>query len=516
MVPERLSAIALAGVRVQVEFGSSVHEGLILERCESSPNAGKLKNLLGVLSIHPVATPETIELFRLVARRWAGAPYDIIRSAIPPRVASVDKEEFLKPAEPEEKPLLNTSAQVIPKALLSRWVRAFWSMPACQRSSQILAALVISRAEFGQVLLVVPDERNLLAVERELLHLVSADRIARLDGHNSRSDRYRDFLRVTKGVANIAIGLRGAIFTPLSEEATIIVIGESSQLLYEPRTPGWNVRDVALMRVTQSEVNLIFAGFSPSLEIGRLIDMGWLSMVSSQQRRSVIAAPQMQGELLPSKAFDVVRKALKDGPILFLVPRKGYGNAVLCKKCRNVATCNCGGRLQQSGAGRSPQCVLCLADFPLWRCNWCQSDEIYIAARGIDRFVEEIGRSFPNVAVINSSGEHIVDSISRQSALVVATPGSEPDVEGGYGAVMLLEGIRFFGHSELRSAERAREQFFQSASLVSANGEFFSNRSHASDCGRSYRWNPAPMVRKELQERAEVALPPYYRFITIN
>ena len=50
----------------------------------------------------PVATPETIELFRLVARRWAGAPYDIIRSAIPPRVASVDKEEFLKPAEPEE------------------------------------------------------------------------------------------------------------------------------------------------------------------------------------------------------------------------------------------------------------------------------------------------------------------------------------------------------------------------------------------------------------------------------
>lgn len=513
-VPERLSAIAQEGVRVQVEFGASVHEGLILERCESAPSTGKLKHLLGVLSVHPVATHETIELFRLVARRWAGAPYDIIRSAIPPRVASVDKEVF---SRFKKTSTINMSEHRAPRALLSPTVRAFWSMPASQPSSQILAALVVSRAQFGQVLLILPDERNLVSLEDELLHLVGADRIARLDGHSSRSDRYRDFLRVAKGVADIAIGLRGAIFTPLSEQATLIVVGESSELLYEPRTPGWNVRDVAVMRAMQSKVNLIFAGFSPSLEAGRLIDMGWLSMVSSGQRRSVIAAPQVHGELLPSRAFEVVRKALKEGPILFLVPRKGYGNAVLCKKCRNVATCTCGGRLQQSGSGRAPQCVLCFTDFPLWRCNWCQSGDIYIAARGIDRFVEEIGRSFPNVEVINSSGEHIIDSIPRQAALVVATPGSEPEVEGGYAAVMLLEGMRFFGHSELRVAEKAREQFFQAASLVSSRGTIFIaiDPTHPIVSALT-RWNPAPMVRKELREREEVALPPYYRFITIE
>lgn len=513
-VPEPLSAIALVGVRVHVEFGSSVHEGLILERLESSPSAGKLKELLGVLSPHRVATPETIELFRIVARRWAATPYDIIRSAIPPRVASVDKEEF--PTQ-TQKSLRKTSTSVTSEALTSRSVRAFWSMPASQPSSQILAALVLARAEFGQVLLIVPEKRNLLSLEQELLHLVGAARIARLDAHASRSERYRDFLRITKGAADIAIGLRGAIFTPLSKEATIIVVGESSQLLYEPRTPGWNVRDVAVMRAMQAETNLIFAGFSPSLEVGRLIDMDWLSMVSSQERRSVIAAAQVQGELLPSRVFGVVRKALKEGPILFLVPRKGYGNAVLCQKCRNIATCACGGRLQQSGSQRAPQCVLCMTDFPLWRCNWCQSSDIYIAARGIDRFVEEIGRSFPNIAVINSSGEHIVDSIPRHPALVVATPGSEPEVEGGYAAVALLEGVRFFGHSELRSAERAREQFFQGASLVSSTGTIFLaiDPTHPIVSALT-RWNPAPMVRKELRERAEVALPPYYRFITVE
>ena len=512
-VPERLSEVALAGVRVQVEFGSSVQEGLILERLESAPSIGTLKYLLSVLSVHAVATRETIELFRLASRRWAGAPFDIIRSAIPPRVALVDKEIFSE----IEKRRVNLPAYVVPQALIAPAVRAFWALPSSQPVSQILAALVVARVEFGQVLVIAPDERNLLCLERDLLDLVSVDRIARLDGHSSRSDRYRNFLRVTKGVADIAIGLRGAIFTPLSERATVIVLEESSELLYEPRAPGWNVRDIAVMRAMQSQTNLIFAGFSPSLEAGRLIDTGWLSLVSSSQRRTVIAAPQVQGELLPSKAFDVVRKAIKEGPILFLVPRKGYGNAVLCKKCRNIATCTCGGRLQQSAAGQVPQCVLCLTYFPLWKCNWCQGSEIYIASRGIDRFIEEIGRSFPNVAIINSSGEHIVDSFPRHAALVVATPGSEPDVEGGYAAVMLLEGMRFFGHSDLRSGERAREQFFHAASLVSSQGIIFLAMDVSHPIVNALtRWNPAPMVRKEMQEREEVGLPPYYRFITIE
>jgi primosomal protein N' (replication factor Y) len=513
-VPERLSETAVAGVRVQVAFGSSVQEGLILERLESAPSTGALKFVLSVLSVHIVATPQTIELFRLAARRWAGNPYDIIRSAIPPRVAAVDREEFLKP---RARAIHKRPAHVVPRSLLTPAVRAYWAMPASLPAAEILASLVVARAEFGQVLVIVPDERRLLSLERQLLALVDVDRIARLDGHVSRSDRYRNYLRATKGQVDIAIGLRGAIFTPLSEKATIIIINESSELLYEPRTPGWNVRDVALLRSMQTEVNLIFAGFSPSLELGRLIDTGWLFLVSSTHRASVLASAQVQGELLPSLAFGVVRKAIKEGPILLLVPRKGYGNAVLCKKCRNVATCICGGRLQQSASGKDPKCVLCLTIYPLWKCSWCQGGEIYIASRGIDRFVEEIGRSFPNVGIVNSSGDHIVDSIPADSLLVVATPGSEPDVEGGYAAVLLLEGLRFFGHSDLRSGERAREQFFHAGSLVIAGGPIFValDATHPIVSALT-RWNSAPVVRKEMQERKEVALPPYYRFITIE
>ncbi|MFA5917990.1 MAG: hypothetical protein WC800_00395 [Candidatus Nanopelagicaceae bacterium] len=513
-VPEALSSVAQTGVRVQVEFGNSIHEALILERIESSPNAGNLKVLLKVLSSHCVATSESLALISLVARRWAGAPYDVIRGAIPPRVASVDKEPIGLPKE-FELPRVNRGD--IPPELLKKEVRAFWSLPPSLDLSQVVSRLIASRIEHGQVLLVAPDERQLVHIENELLLLLPRESVARLDGHLSREDRYRNYLKVVNRSSRVALGLRGSIFAPLQPGSTLIVLGETSELLYEPRSPGWNVRDVALIRANESKENLIFLGFSPSLELARLIDTGWIAQISSKRRRAVTAQSQTHGELLPSKVFSIVRTALKSGPVLFLVPRKGYGNAVLCNKCRNISLCECGGRLEQKAAGRDPQCVLCLKQFPSWHCSWCQGALIYIASRGIDRFAEEIGRAFPTNQIINSSGDHIVDHIPHLPSLVVATPGSQPSTPGGYSAVALLEGTRFFGHTDLRAAETAREQFFDAASLVSESGTIFMTLDPGHPVVASLtRWDATAMVRKELQDREELKFPPYYRYISLE
>ena len=513
-VPEKLSSTVLPGVRIQVEFGNSVHEAIVVERSEDSPNSGNLKYIRKVLSPHSVATADTLELISLVARRWAGTPYDIIRSAIPPRIAAVDKEKLPQSAKNE---FSIEPDRELPRELLGRDIRIFWSLPPSKNISTLIAQLISARLGVGQVLLILPDERQLIQAEKALLAVLPPESVVRLDGHISRTDRYRNYLQIQAGRARVAIGLRGAIFTPLEADSTIIVMGESSELLYEPRTPGWNVRDVALMRASQFKVNLLFLGFSPSLELARLIESGWITHLSSKRRVTVSAASQSHGELLPSKLFSVVRSGLESGPVLFLVPRKGYGNAVLCSKCRNIALCSCGGRLEQKASGEDPQCVLCFTTFPSWHCTWCQGTLIYIASRGIDRFSEEIGRAFPHYQVINSSGDHIVDHVPDQPSLVVATPGSQPQAENSYAAVALLEGTRFFGHTELRSTEEAREHFFESASLVSDSGAVFLVLDSAhSIVGSLTRWDPTTMIRKELQDREELRFPPFYRFISLE
>ena len=501
-------------MRVEVEFGNSPQEGIVIERLESSATMGNLKQILKVLSPNPIATPQTLELFRLVARRWAGAPYDVIRSAIPPRVAAVDKEKFEGGSTPK---LLNVAPPVHAKVFTHRKTRSFWALPPGVPRAKLIAELVVTRSLVGQVLLIAPDERELSSIEEELSFYFSVGDMARLDGSLTRSQRYRNFLRVTKGEVDIVLGLRGAVFAPLKDDATIVVVGESSESLHEPRTPGWNARDVALMRSSEMNASIILVGYSPSLEVARLIESRWLVQVSSKTRRNVLALSQSMGELIPSGAFSVVRKAVKKGPVLFLVPRKGYGNSVLCNKCRNVALCTCGGRLELLGASENPRCVLCRVTYEGWKCRWCQSSEMYLASRGIDRFAEEIGRSFPNIPVINSSGDHIVESIPASPCLVVSTPGAQPRSREGYAAVALLEGLRFFGHSELRSTESSREIFFQSSALASLTSPIFVaiTPTHPIVAALT-RWDSSPLVRKELQEREEMHFPPYYRFICVD
>jgi primosomal protein N' (replication factor Y) len=513
-VPEVLSLLTVTGARVQVEFGNSFHEGIVLERTDSSPSMGNLKQILQVTSPNLMATSQTLELFALVATRWAGSPYDVIRSAIPSRVASVDKE----PSAQHGKSSLRSPLSFLhSKTLLQKKIRAFWALPPATPRQRLVAELVTARYGLGQVLVIAPDERELNAIEQELAAFLTPESIVRLDGGLSRIDRYRNFLRVVRQEADIILGLRGAVFAPLKEGATIIVMGESSQSLHEPRAPGWNARDVALLRSSEMNVNLILVGYSPSLEAARLIDTQWLTHISSKTRTNVIAMAPTMGELIPSTAFSIIRKALKVGPVLFLVPRKGYGNSVLCNKCRNIALCTCGGRLEQRGAQESPRCVLCRTPYEGWKCRWCQSSEIYLASRGIDRFSEEIGRSFPNIPIINSSGDHIAESVPTLPCLVIATPGAQPKSYVGYACVALLEGLRFFSHSELRSTENSREVFFQSAAMGILTGTTFISfmPSHPIVAAIT-RWDATPLIKMELREREEMNFPPYFRFICLD
>ena len=181
----------------------------------------------------------------------------------------------------------------------------------------------------------------------------------------------------------------------------------------------------------------------------------------------------------------------------------------MCAHCRNVAACECGGRLSVSAKGKAPSCVHCGNSFPAWKCSFCSRDKQYLAGRGIERAAEEISRAFPNIPVVISAGDVIKDRIEAKPALVLATPGAQPQVVGGYAAVVILEGLRFFAHTDLRTQERARELFLETSSLISPEGLVLlvMDDSHPIVSAIA-RWNVAPLLKRELSERLELKLPP--------
>ncbi len=513
LIPEHLSDLMQVGVRVSVPFNRGKCEGLVISRTDFATSVAPLKFIEKIISPYPVATIETIELFKQVSQRWAGTTIDVLRSAIPPRSAGVEREvasaQFSVPKFTED--------ESVAKELLNDEVRLFWALPPDPDPIKTLASLIIRRSSKSQVLAILSDEKELEEVGQGIDTLIGSGFYSRLDSAQERSARYRDYLLFTQGKRRIALGLRGAIFTPLVKHSTIIVSHESSAHLYEPRAPRWNARDVALLRAGDASINLILTGFSPSLEVGRLLDVGWLNLLQAPSVHHVVASEPKYGELIPSQGFSIVRSALKKGPVLFLIPSKGYGNAILCARCRNLGLCQCGGRLMRKSSQALPQCSLCAMEFAHWRCGTCGGERIYLASRGIERFAEEIGSSFSNYPVVSSFGEHILLSVEAKPQLVLATPGAQPLVKGGYSAVILLEGHRFFGHASLRADERAREQFFSFASLATSAGSIYISMQPAHPIVAALtRWNPLGLVRRELIEREELGLPPYRRFIRLD
>ena len=501
-VPESLSAFIDVGVRVQVPFNGREVEALVIERVDSSEVVGRIKPVTKILSVYPVATKLSIELISKTAKHWCTNPFDIIRSAIPPRVASIDKTEKFEHSQATPK---KKGAQELSFAAFSPHSKPW----------ETTASLASQALNLGSVLVIAPDENDIDAISESVKRLGVT--CIRLDSSQSRAQRYANYLRSNSSDSAIVIGARGAVFTPIKDLATIIVYKESSHEHYEIRSPGWNVRDVVNMRRDIEGLNLIFTGYVPSLEISRLIEEKALIYKNSPQRVLVKAHSSDDGALLPGGIFGDIRKALKQGPVLFLAARKGYGNALLCAHCKNLAVCSCGARLSVSAKAAAPTCGICAKSYPSWSCAWCQRDKQYLASRGIERAAEELSRAFPGVPVVLSFGDVIKSHVEDKPSIVIATPGAAPQTPGGYAAVVILEALKLFAHPDLRAQERARELFFETAAMTRSDGLVLlcMDQSHPI-VSSLMRWNPSLMIQSELTERSEIPLPPYVSSFVIT
>ena len=498
LVPERLTESITAGIRISVTFNGRDVEALVIERTSVAPSTG-LKYVSKVLSPVVVAPEKLIKFIGLVTRRWLCHPYDVIRSAIPPRSAGAEKEFLEQLPEPRDNPI-------------SDGEKIFIHIQPGDDAIEKLAQFAKEKAQSSSVLVIVPEERDLL----RLASLLGESAIT-ISGASSRSERYQSYLAALHGRREIVIGTRSAIFSFSHRLKTMIIFKEASQSHYEVRYPGWNVRDLALLRAEMESLDLYFVGHCPSAEVGWLIATQKMNFLSSRVRMKVTNLEPISGQLLPDRIFSPIRNALKTGPVLFLVPRKGYASSLLCKKCKNIATCPCGGRISRKEKSADGDCVHCGSHFAELKCRWCFSSDLSLLGRGGERHSEEIGRAFPGFPVLYSTADVPIAEIAEVPALVIATAGMAPRAKHGYSSVVLLEGDSFFSGADLRAQERARESFFEAAALCKPAGEVITVVSASNPISTALSmWSPLTMVDRELSDRKEVSLPPFVRALLID
>jgi primosomal protein N' (replication factor Y) len=495
LIPEELNDVVDVGVRVVVPFASRECEAIVIYK-RPIDNQGGMKRISKVITPFPVATRESLDLIAEVSRRWASHPYDVVRSAIPPRVASVDKAGF---AQRDVSPVHHKA------------VRKYLQFPPARNPFSLIAEYVQNAERKGSLLILLPNAKSI-----EYLQAFLPGAIV-LDSHQEKTTRYRNYLETLFGSNLVVIGTRSAVFAPLRDLTEIIIVNENSEQFYEVRAPGWNAREIAILRSSDRSVSLTFAGYVPSVEVAKDIESGYIKYLPVKDRISIKSFQQVRGELLPEGIFTSIRTLLKKGPVLFVAPRKGYAQAVLCSQCRNVARCKCGGKIVQKSRAGDFECTLCLDIFLDWQCSWCKGKKAILLGRGSERIVQELGRSFPNHSITESSGERILAHYAPNSGMVVATPGAIPHSVTGYSAVVALDSENLFSQADMKAQERAQQILFEAAGFLSPEGQMLIVAAHNHPVIAALAsWKPSLLTQRELRERQEVALPPYTKAVTLE
>jgi primosomal protein N' (replication factor Y) len=135
---------------------------------------------------------------------------------------------------------------------------------------------------------------------------------------------------------------------------------------------------------------------------------------------------------------------------------------------------------------------------------------------GEARTAEELGRTFPQVRVVTSSGAKRVAEIPAKPALVVATPGAEPTVAGGYAAVVVLDTWLARGPGGLRADEEAVRRWSNALGLAGLGAEAIVVGDPSDPALQALvRWDQPGFAQREAAQRAEAHLPPAASVVTI-
>ena len=548
-VPRSMAELARPGCRVKVRFAGRLAGGYLVERARVTEHPGQLAFLHRVVSAEPVLTAEMAALARAVADRYGGTLADVLRLAIPPRHAAVEAAPVqVAPVRSE----LDGSGQsprtcdlwarypagpaFIKAVTDGRGPHAVWAaLPGQDWPAEIAQAVAAAQAAGRGALVVVPDARDLELLGTAMSAVLAADAYVTLSAQLGPAERYRRWLAVLRKQVKVVLGTRSAMFAPVADLGLVVIWDDGDDSHSEPRAPYPHARDVLLIRAHQSGAAMLIGGFARTAEATQLISTGWAKPLDAarqavRQHAPLIRTTGDDAELvrdeaartarIPGLALRTAREALTTGPVLFQVPRRGYLAAVACQRCGDRIRCGvCAGPVALAGPGRPLSCGWCGLTVEMI-CKTCGNAGLRALVTGTRRTAEELSRAFPGFPVYTSSGAEVLRAASDDPALIIATPGAEPPVPGGYCAAVLLDGWALLNRPSLSAAQEALRRWMNAASLVRpgpAGGKVVMMADPAVPAVQALiRWDAAAHAERELAERAELRFPPTVRMAALT
>ena len=270
----------------------------------------------------------------------------------------------------------------------------------------------------------------------------------------NHTERLLQWQMIQDGGADIVVGTRSAIFSPL-ENIGLIIIDEEQEYTYRSESaPRYSAHEVARQRAAESGALLLLASATPSTESFYAAQHGRTQLVRLTQRYGGNPLPtvqivDMRAELaagnpreISLSLEDAIRRNLDAGKqTILLLNRRGYQTMAQCEDCREVLKCTkCSVPMVYHKAAHKVLCHYCGSQMePPTVCPAC-GGKLQYRGFGTQKAEEELAKLFPDARVLRMDQDSTAAKDAHEK-LLARFANHEYDIM--VGTQMVAKGLDF-------------------------------------------------------------------------
>ena len=231
----------------------------------------------------------------------------------------------------------------------------------------------------------------------------------------NHTERLLQWQMIQDGGADIVVGTRSAIFSPLENIGLVIIDEEQEHTYRSESAPRYSAHEVARQRAAENGALLLLASATPSTESYYAAQHGRTLLVRLTKRYGGNPLPKVQivdmrAELASGNPReislameDAIRHNLEAGKqTILLLNRRGYQTVAQCEDCREVLKCQkCSVPMVYHKSAHKLLCHYCGSqlDPPPARCPAC-GGKLQYRGFGTQKAEEELAKLFPEARIL--------------------------------------------------------------------------------------------------------------------
>ena len=572
---QKLGSDPLIGQIVAVPFGNSINVGVLVKvNAHSEIDPSKLKAVLGLAPLPPLDSA-LLSLMNFASQYYIHSLGETIIPSIPQMWRKPERWEKLRLAKPSinmksnQGDLANDSEKLIGVGQLNPEQKSALDILLQKEDSGAFRAILLQgqtgsgktavflnwlasvlQEKNSQVLLLVPEINLTPQLERRIRAYFPDKKIALLHSGVSEKQRGISWHEAMIGEAQIILGTRLAVLTPMPNLRAIVVDEEHDPSYKQQEGTRYSARDLAIWRAHDQGLPILLASATPSLETWMAAKVGRYEHIRLDSRAQGASLPKVHlvntqdpqnrssySPLFTKIVEGAISKCLSEKKeSLILINRRGYAPVISCSACAWMSKCaQCSSCMVMHRAGAlSKKTVLSCHHCGLVKpmpnfCPDCGNADLKPVGQGTQKIEDVIEGAWPQATVLrvdtdssrrSKGAEELFQKIHEGGVDIVV--GTQMIAKGhdyqNIGTVAVLDADSRLYSQDFRAAERLFAQLIQVAGRAGrskqydqATGDIYIETQHPDAAVFQYllRHDVDGFLSFTAKEREESGLPPF-------